>query len=97
MNTRAIRVSSEKDYVAVDVIDEKNNIISTPFYLNKGESKTIKYKDTEENKWIKVEARINNEFTKIKFIDIDSNSDFIGMVWDSDFDELTDTNATKFI
>lgn len=40
----AIRKSGYGDYIAIDLIDEKTNILETPLYLKKGEVKKCKIK-----------------------------------------------------
>jgi hypothetical protein len=94
---RKLRVSGQKDYIAVDVINEKEEILETLFYLKRGETKKISYKDQEGGGWIKVNVKISDDFTKIKCKDIDANSDFTGMEWDSDMDELLDLEQIRFI
>lgn len=42
---RQLRVSGLKDYVAVDLVNDKGVIISTPFYLKYTGTQKIKYKD----------------------------------------------------
>lgn len=42
---RQLRVSGLKDYIAVDLVNDKGIIISTPFYLKRTGMAKIKYKD----------------------------------------------------
>lgn len=35
MEKRKLRVSSYKDYIAVDLVDDKGNVTSTPLYLKR--------------------------------------------------------------
>lgn len=84
---KTLRVSGHKDYVAVDEIEE-NKITSTPFYLKKGETQIVKWRDREEHKTTKTEIRISDDFTKLQLKDIDENSDWQGQEWESEFDEL---------
>lgn len=93
---RKLRVSSYQDYIAVDEVLD-NKIISTPFYLKKGDTNVIEYKDSEDMKWIKTEVYISASFGILCMKDIDSNSDFTGLEWESPFDELLNSKLIRFI
>src|SRR3990167_4926556 len=80
--TKTLRQSSFKDYIAVDVIDEQKNIVSSPFYLKKGETKQLMYKDQEESRWIKTDVKLSDDFTKLKCVDNE------GLNWESELNEL---------
>ena len=89
--TKTLRQSSFKDYIAVDVIDERNNIVSTPFYLKKGKIKQLMYFDQEEKRWVKTNIKLSDDFTKLKCADNE------GMTWESELNELIDDDIIKFI
>lgn len=93
---RKLRISGYKDYVAIDEVQD-NKVIATPFYLKKGETKQVKYKDAEEGKWFKTEVSIINGFKMLSMKDVDNNSDFTGMEWESPFEELLDKNQIAFL
>ena len=93
---RKLRISGYKDYVAVDEVQD-DKIIATPFYLNKGETKIVKYKDAESGAWLKTEVSIINGFEMLSMKDVDENSDYSGMEWESPFDELLDKSQIKFL
>lgn len=46
---RQLRVSGLKDYIAVDMVNDKGVILSTPFYLNITNTIKIRYKDEGES------------------------------------------------
>lgn len=94
---RQIRISSLNDYVAVDLIDESKKIIENVFYFGLRQHVKVLMHDDEERKWIKTNVIFDGE--KLNFIDIDPNSDFMGMEYDikpSNYEEeLCDKNNIK--
>ena len=93
---RMLRLSGYNDYLAIDIV--KNNIIiETPFSLNKNKVAIVKYKDTEDYNYYKAEVTIKPDFSCLIFKDVDPNSYHIGMVWESEFDELENEYIVKFI
>ena len=45
MAKRKLRISGLKDYIAVDIVNDKDVILSTPFYLTYRGHGKLKYKD----------------------------------------------------
>lgn len=87
---RKLRISGYKDYVAVDIVSE-GKVVSTPFYLKKGEVKTVQYKDQEELRAYITDVKISEDFSKLNCKDRE------GLEWDSPFEELLDENIIRFI
>lgn len=90
---RVLRVSAYKDYVAVDILDKENKVLSTPFYLRYQGMQTIKYKDNDGI------SRITNVFLKsdgheVKLLCRDNEM----TDWEMPIDELTDSKiVTEFL
>lgn len=94
---KELRVSSMKDYIAVDIIDEMapgEPILSTPLYLAKGKPIIVKGLDVEENKWLKTSLLFDGE--KITATDIDPKSDYAGMEYEVPVADLLDEKQFKF-
>jgi hypothetical protein len=89
-NLRDLRVSGHKDYVAVDIIDQRGRITQTPFYLSVGDITQVLYNDTEQHMMRLAEVQINEDFTALKCKDADYE-------WESNFEELADPNVIRFI
>lgn len=87
---RQLRVSGLKDYIAVDLVNEKGVILSTPFYLTAKGMQKIKYKDSGES-----------FITNVFWTDIDhdyfSCRDSTGFDFHMPFDELLDPYIVTFI
>lgn len=92
---RQIRKSSYKDYVAVDEVTDKGDIIVTPFYLPKNVPVKALAFDQEESKWMLCELIYNGE--KVIARDIDEQSKWNGMEWDAEDHELIDKKILKSI
>lgn len=89
--TRTLRISSYKDYIAVDIIDESKKVLSTPFYLKNGETKTLLAKDQEEGKWYNTAVKISDNFEILNC----KSSD--GLEFDGSFADLTNEYLYKFL
>ena len=86
---RNIRISSFNDYVAIDVVDDKDKILSTPLYLHKSNRVAVKVKDFEEHTW----ERATVEFLgdgMMKIVCDDNIS------WEDNVKELLDESQFKF-
>lgn len=93
---RELRISAQKDYIAVDYVNgttSGNHIESTPFYLAKDKPIKVKSFDAEENKWMAVSLLFDGE--KVIAKDIDPRSDFEGMDWEIELEELLDAKIFK--
>ena len=86
-----LRTSQFKDYVAVDIVSEDNQVIETPFYLAKNKTAQIKYKDDEDKKWYNSFVKIKDDYSCLII------EDETGFNWESPFNELLDINIVRFI
>lgn len=90
MEKRQLRISGLKDYIAVDIINDKDVILSTPFYLTcKGMAK-ISYKDNGER-------FITNVFMADNDKDCLLCRDSTGFDFEMPFNELLDPAIVTFI
>lgn len=88
---RSLRISGHRDYVAVDLVNEKDEVVSTPFYYQVGRSVTIMYLDEDEGNWYKTKLS-DFDFDKRKFKAKDSE-----MEYDIDVSELLEEKTVNFI
>jgi hypothetical protein len=94
---RELRVSSMKDYIALDIVDEKVNgkpIQSTPLYLAKGKPVLVERYHEFSNNWFKTRLLFDGETIHIE--DIDSKSLGIGLTSTLNPEELLDPKQFKF-
>jgi len=96
MNTkqRQLRQSGFGDYVAVDIVLIKDNkttgtILETPIYLTKGKPEQYYNKDEEQGRFILTQFLFDGT-DKIKCKDISANSDWYGLEFELDFNDLLD-------
>lgn len=95
---RSLRVSGFNDYVAVDMVDETGNIISTPIYLKPNESIVVKNLNEDLKIWVKTRITFNAERKRIDCEDVDDsefNTDF-GLLFDVSFQDLLDENQFRY-
>lgn len=78
---RILRQSEFKDYIAVDLINELGNVISTPIYLRKNKPQKLWAFDAEQRKYLKTMVTFDGE----KLL---CNGD---LYWESPISELIDT------
>lgn len=94
---KELRVSSLKDYIAVDIVDEikpGKPILSTPLYLAKGKEVRVKAFDAEEKKWYLAKLIFFGDV--IKAYDCDENSPMTGMDWEVEPNDLLDEKQFKY-
>lgn len=97
METRKLRVSEYKDYVAVDIVDEDGKILSTPFYYNGKERVKIQVHDEDGDFWDAYEVlRIDYENNRLKVIDVEPRSKWEDVVFWLDFSDLLEPEIVKF-
>lgn len=85
---KQLRISQYKDYVAVDIVDKNDDILSTPIYLKRGKSAKLLWKDQETKEGITTTVIFDGE--KILCEDRD------GFEWESPIEELlTEAAAIK--
>lgn len=91
---RSLRISSYGDYIAVDIVDNRNKILSTPVYLSKGKWQEVQYKDDAGYKWCRLEWN-GGEWIRMHFI-----KDKAGMFGDNQINirptDLLDEMEFKF-
>lgn len=89
---RQLRVSGLNDYIAVDLVNDKGVILSTPFYLKYTGHGKLKYKDEGISRLTNVFLMADGEkLTRLSGRDSD-NFDF-----KIPFDELLDPFVVTFI
>lgn len=95
---RSLRVSGFNDYLAVDLVDETGNIVSTPIYLKPNESMVIKNLDEEAKTWNKTKITFNPEKKRIDCEDVDDNefNDSLGLEFDCPYEALLNENEFRF-
>jgi len=93
MSELVIRKSGYNDYIAVNLTDGEK-ILSTPLYLAKDKPVLVKGFDYEEKKWLKIELLFNGE--KIIGKDVDLSSDWHGLEYYVELDDLLDNNQYKY-
>lgn len=77
---RQLRLSGYKDYVAIDILDEDNLVISTPFYLQYNSIGYLIYKGMKASCFIYDHGLIckyleSSEDFKLNFVDLLSESE----------------------
>lgn len=93
METRQLRESAYKDYVAIDLVKEDGTITNTPFYY-KGDPIRVKVHDDDDNAWYKCEViGVDYEKRQLKMIDLEG---WVDLKFDLDFDDLSDSKVIKF-
>lgn len=94
---RQIRISGLNDYIAVDLVDDKEKILEEVFYFSKNKPIKILLRDHEEHKW--VQHNVNFDGKELIVGNTDLSSDFYGQVFsikESEYEfELLDKSNSK--